>query len=302
MAGAAATISPLAAAVLGARLHQLLAALVVLALAATAVLAAAAALAAAITRNRAATAVTVVAAAADLRRWRRWRFWRRRRRRLGQRWARLAFWPGPAGLATAAAAPQAALGAAVFVRQGAALHITGGSFTGGLVTGGAGQDGGGSGSGVGTALFLAGSTTYTVNAGETITIAGAIGGGVHPLITGGLTKAGGGALILTDNNNNYTGPTAVASGTLTVNGALLGSATVTVGSGGRLNGAGSVSGSVAVQAGGELAPGASPGILDTGSVTLSAGSRSAWRLRAQRLAQAMINSTSPVLSLWAMPP
>jgi hypothetical protein len=167
----------------------------------------------------------------------------------------------------------AGLGGSIFVRQGAELHITGGNFTGGSVAGGVGQNGGGSGVGVGTVLFLAGSASYTVPTGDTVTLGlgHTIGGGTDALISGGFTKSGDGTLILAT-DHNYTGPTAITGGTLTVNGSLLGSSTVTVGNGGRLNGTGSVSGSVAVQAGGELAPGASPGIFNSGSVTFATSS------------------------------
>jgi autotransporter-associated beta strand protein len=102
--------------------------------------------------------------------------------------------------------------------------------------------------------------TLTVSAG---TIDSIIGG------DGGLTKSGAGTVILTS-ANTYGGATTVAAGTLRVNGTQTASA-ITVQSSATLQGNGTV-GVVSVQAGATLAPGASPGILDTGNVTFAAGS------------------------------
>ena len=70
--------------------------------------------------------------------------------------------------------------------------------------------------------------------------------------------------------NTYSGPTVISNGTLLVNGAL-GAGPVTVY--GKLGGCGALSGPVAVQPGGVLAPGASPGILTiSNTLTLLPGS------------------------------
>jgi autotransporter-associated beta strand protein len=70
--------------------------------------------------------------------------------------------------------------------------------------------------------------------------------------------------------NSYTGATVVSSGALIVSGTLSGSA-VTV-NGGTLLGNGSIAQSVTVNTGATLAPGLSPGILDTGALNLAVGS------------------------------
>lgn len=164
----------------------------------------------------------------------------------------------------------AGLGGAVFVRQGASLSVSNCTFTGGAATGGSGNN---SGLGIGTAVFLAGSMQYTVANGQTETIVSGstLGGGTDALITGGFTKSGPGTLIMAA-NSNYTGPTAVNGGTLLVNGSLPTGSAVTVASTATLGGTGTISGGVTVQSGGTLAPGASPGITNTGNVTLNSGS------------------------------
>ena len=87
--------------------------------------------------------------------------------------------------------------------------------------------------------------------------------------TGGLTKQGTGNLILSG-TNDYTGPTTINAGTLSVNGAI--TSAVTAASGGRLGGSGSV-GSTTIASGGTLAPGNSIGTLTVnGDLTFAAGS------------------------------
>jgi fibronectin-binding autotransporter adhesin len=67
----------------------------------------------------------------------------------------------------------------------------------------------------------------------------------------------------------YTGATTVNGGTLLVNGSTSSSSAVTVNnSGSTLGGNGTIGGSVTVNAGANLHPGTSPGILNTGSVSL----------------------------------
>ncbi|HEY0945528.1 MAG TPA: autotransporter-associated beta strand repeat-containing protein [Opitutaceae bacterium] len=101
-------------------------------------------------------------------------------------------------------------------------------------------------------------------ADATGTYAGTISG------TGALTKAGDGTLEFTGNSSAFSGSTAVNAGTLAVNGRLGG--TLTVASGARLQGAGTV-GTTMIASGGTLAPGNSIGTLAVaGNLTFASGS------------------------------
>ncbi len=91
--------------------------------------------------------------------------------------------------------------------------------------------------------------------------------------TGGqttVTKNGAGKWALSG-ASTYTGPTNVNNGTLLVNGSL-GITAVSVASGATLGGTGTIAGSIALGAGGHLAPGTSVGTLTTGSLSLAIGS------------------------------
>ncbi len=85
-----------------------------------------------------------------------------------------------------------------------------------------------------------------------------------------LNKSANGTTTL-NGASTYTGATNVNGGTLLVNGSL-GNTAVSVHSGGTLGGSGSIAGNVSVNAGGELAPGASAGTLSLGSLSLNANS------------------------------
>jgi autotransporter-associated beta strand protein len=115
---------------------------------------------------------------------------------------------------------------------------------------------------------LAGSATWSVSAGNTVTLSDTLGGGVDSQITGGFTKAGPGTLVLIG-ANSYTGGTSVLAGTLRVDGSILGN--VTVSGGATLGGSGTVGGTVTVT-GGRLSPGDSPGTLTVGSLALDSAS------------------------------
>jgi len=105
--------------------------------------------------------------------------------------------------------------------------------------------------------------TLSGNNASSATYAGVISG------TGGnLIKNGSGTQTLTG-NNTYTGSTTVSLGTLIVNGTTASSA-FTVGNGGKLGGSGTV-GTLTIQSGGTLAPGNSPGIINTGAFSLNNG-------------------------------
>lgn len=74
--------------------------------------------------------------------------------------------------------------------------------------------------------------------------------------------------------NTYDGGTDINSGTLLVNNtsnSATGTGAVNVNSGGRLGGAGLISGAVTINSGGTIAPGNSPGILSTGNLVLNSG-------------------------------
>jgi len=87
----------------------------------------------------------------------------------------------------------------------------------------------------------------------------------------GTIRALAGTTILTGDNSLFTGTTVVDGGILTVNGSMAGSA-MTVASGARLTGSGSV-GSVTAQAGSTVAPGNSPGTLTVnGNYSAQSGS------------------------------
>ncbi|MFO0797558.1 MAG: LamG-like jellyroll fold domain-containing protein [Gemmataceae bacterium] len=83
-----------------------------------------------------------------------------------------------------------------------------------------------------------------------------------------LIKTGNGTFTLT-NANTYTGTTTVSVGRLNVNGSTAAGSAVTV-NGGTLGGTGTVGGTVAMSSG-TVAPGTSPGVLNSGSVTFTGG-------------------------------
>ena len=201
----------------------------------------------------------------------------------------------------------AALGGAIFVRQGAMLTINDTAINGSILTPGnkgTGDNGGGTlpspGQPIGSAVFLAGNAFYAVSG--TITLADTIGGGMSPLIMSGFSKVGPGTLNLTG-INTYTGNTVVGGGTLklSVNGSIANSSIIdiapgatldvvgvtggpnfngtsfTVVNGQKLQGIGNVAGTLGIATGGKLEPGGipggtNPGTLTTGNVVFSAGS------------------------------
>jgi autotransporter-associated beta strand protein len=119
----------------------------------------------------------------------------------------------------------------------------------------------------GGTVFMDGNNTLTAGGDDTSTTFS----GVYQNSGGSaaLTKTGTGTLTLSG-ANTYTGATTVNVGTLAVNGSLV--SPVTVQSGGTLGGTGTITNTVTVQSGGTLSPGTSPGIIDTGDLTLDSGS------------------------------
>lgn len=133
----------------------------------------------------------------------------------------------------------------------------------GLGVDNAGANPGGTGVGISGEITNSGVTdnTLTVNNSDNFTYNGVIERNIA------LTKQGAGTLTL-GGVNTYVGVTAVTDGTLIVSGSIAGSATTV--SGGTLKGAGTV-GSLAILAGGTLAPGNSPGILNAGNTDFGGG-------------------------------
>ena len=119
--------------------------------------------------------------------------------------------------------------------------------------------------GTGHVETAAGSATLTVGAnGASSTFDGTLedGGGIL-----NFTKAGAGTVILTSSGNTYMGTTNVNGGILRVNGSLTGGGAVNVNNSATLGGSGSISGPVTVGPTAHLAPGNSPGMINTGDFT-----------------------------------
>jgi len=92
-----------------------------------------------------------------------------------------------------------------------------------------------------------------------------------------LTKTGSGTLTLSA-ANTYTGATTVNGGTLRVDGSLAAGSAVSVNSGGTLGGSGTINGTLAINSGGILAPGHSPGTLTAGTTTWNSGGTYQWEI------------------------
>ena len=134
----------------------------------------------------------------------------------------------------------------------------------------------------GSVLFQAGSTIGSLSGAGTVKTNGVtltVGGDNTSTTFSGalqnngnfvaaLAKSGSGTFTLSG-ANTYTGTTTINAGVLAVNGSL--ASPVTVNAGGTLGGTGTV-GTVTVNSGGALAPGLSPGIINTGNLALAAGS------------------------------
>src|SRR5205807_292170 len=122
-------------------------------------------------------------------------------------------------------------------------------------------------------ILLSGSGTSTIfqAAGGTLVINGVVSG------TGiGLSKTGGGTLVLSG-TNTYSGATTVSAGTLLVNGSLAAGSAVTVSNSGTvLGGTGTINGSVSIASSGAILQGGTGSTAQTltlkGAVTMSTGS------------------------------
>jgi autotransporter-associated beta strand protein len=107
------------------------------------------------------------------------------------------------------------------------------------------------------ALVLA--STLAVSNASSLGLAGALSG------AGGLAKSGAGTLTLSG-ASTHAGGTVVNAGTLLLTGSMPGPVFV---NGGILGGTGSVAGPVTVNAAGALAPGLSPGVINTGNLVVA---------------------------------
>jgi len=96
-------------------------------------------------------------------------------------------------------------------------------------------------------------------------------------LDGGLTKIGGQTLTLAG-NNTYTGPTDIQAGTLLINGSINNSSGISISSGAKLGGTGTLPG-MTFPSGAIVTPGTSIGTLSfAGSVVMSAGSEYDWEV------------------------
>jgi autotransporter-associated beta strand protein len=117
----------------------------------------------------------------------------------------------------------------------------------------------------------------TVRGGGTLTVTGGgVFSGTLSDSSGQLDLAGTGTsttLTLTGMSSGYTGSTTLSGGALQVDGSLTGTVGVLVASGGTLRGTGTINSAatVVVHNGGQLAPGDSPGVLNTGSLSFVSG-------------------------------
>ncbi|MBX9678173.1 MAG: SBBP repeat-containing protein [Gemmataceae bacterium] len=174
---------------------------------------------------------------------------------------------------TIVAASASALGTAAgntIIASGATLDVQADLGTESLSVGGSGVGGNGAlatSTGSGT---IGGSVTLTTNAriggAGSLSVNGAIGGAFD------LAKVGVGSATFAA-ANSYTGVTTVSAGTLLVNGSLANGTADddVVVAGGILGGSGTIDGAIRVDSG-SLAPGTSPGILNSGSVPFTGGS------------------------------
>jgi autotransporter-associated beta strand protein len=114
-------------------------------------------------------------------------------------------------------------------------------------------------------LMAGATTTANVTGTNTTTLPSDIAG------SAGLTKIGTGTLVLAG-ANTYTGATTLSAGTILVTGSTAASSAVSVASGATLAGNGTIHGTVDIAGGGTLSPGNSPGLINTGTLTMAAGS------------------------------
>lgn len=167
------------------------------------------------------------------------------------------------------ALPNAVSGAGSFAQRGTGTTVLGDGMTysgGTVIEAGTLKVGSGGAQGSLGSGAIANAGALVIDKNNAITIAGAISGTGSFETSGG---TGGTGVTKLSGASTYTGATTVSGGTLEVSGSL-GNTAVTVQSGATLAGAGSITGAVTVASGGRLAPGANPGTLTTGTLTVGA--------------------------------
>jgi fibronectin-binding autotransporter adhesin len=132
------------------------------------------------------------------------------------------------------------------------------------------------------------------NRSDTVSFGGVISGG-------GTVRQGGSGNLILSSTNPYTGATSVAAGTLSVNGSIASSA-VTVASGARLGGTGTV-GTTVINSGGTLAPGNSIGTVTVnGNLSLPAGSIYAAEVSPSAADRTNVTGTATLAGVLALSP
>jgi autotransporter-associated beta strand protein len=130
---------------------------------------------------------------------------------------------------------------------------------------------------VSTSVNFTSTSALTLDGAGNFDLSGSIAGG--PSGSTAFTKNGSGTAILRGAINNLQSSMTVSDGTLLINGEFSSpTGTVTV-NGGTLGGTGTMTKATTINAGGTLAPGASPGVLTFGrALTLATGSTTAFEL------------------------
>jgi autotransporter-associated beta strand protein len=166
------------------------------------------------------------------------------------------------------------LGSAIFIQNSANITVNGPiTLTGDATIGVSGTAAGA----FTSDISAPGNQNLTLQGGAGVGSGGVISGTLM-LGTGSLTKLQGGTWTLTG-NNNYSGGTVVSAGRLRVenqSGSATGSGPITVATNASLSGPGFVAGAVTVD--GTIAPGSSPGTINTGSETWSGGASYLWEI------------------------
>jgi hypothetical protein len=176
----------------------------------------------------------------------------------------------------------AAFGGGIFINSSSASVTIAGA---GLFSGNTVNSNSGAGAAFGEDLFMRDGVTFTLSpaSGQTITMNGSIvdanvlsipsgqswvqGGSGH----GGITVNGTGGTVVFNGINTYTGDTSIMAGTLVINSSTANSSFTIQNNQAILKGIGTC-GPIRVNTGGTLAPGNSPGTLETSQVAFDSGS------------------------------